>query len=428
MKQQKKNFIEGTINNGYSKKMGEELFELIEYFGGYGFNKAHSTAYAYVSYQTAYLKAHYPVEFMAALLTSVIGNSDKVAEYILEAERMEIEILSPDINHSRIGFTVEGRKIRFGLEGIKNVGQKAIEEIIAVREEEQFKDLFDFCQRVDLGTVNKRVVESLIKAGAFDSLGNYRSQLLEVLADAFAQAQRIQQERSNGQTSFLDLFEQADDFITAQVKLPEIEEFDQQKLLSLEKEMLGLYLSGHPLDSYLEQLQKKRNMISKDIKEAKERVILGGLITNNREIITKNQRQMAFLTVEDEYGNFEVVVFPDTYQKYQEFLLEDEPILVVGKVNQEGKVIANKLGSLTTADFSSSSKKKAFHLQLEEFDQQKLVELKEVLVDSPGINPVYLHLLIEGYRVSIKLSAEYKLEVTPKLRKKLSKLKVKHSF
>ncbi|MCK8817910.1 DNA polymerase III subunit alpha [Natroniella sulfidigena] len=420
--------IPGAVNNGYSQELAEELFELIEYFSGYGFNKAHSTAYAYVSYQTAYLKAHYPVEFMAALLTSIIGNSDKVAEYILEAERMEIEILPPDVNHSRIAFTVEGGKIRFGLKGIKNVGQKAIEEIIAVREEEKFSDLFDFCQRVDLSKVNKRVVESLIKAGAFDSLGNYRSQLLKVLPDAFAQAQRIQQERSNGQTSFLDLFEQTDDFMVDQVELPEIEEFDQQKLLALEKEMLGLYLSGHPLEQHLDKLEEKRNKTSQEIKEGKERAILGGLITNNREIITKNQRQMSFLTVEDEVGDFEVIVFPDTYQRYQEFLLEDEPILVTGRVNQEGKVIADKIGSLTTGDFSSSSKKEPFHLQLKEFDQQKLVELKDLLIDFSGMNPVYLHLIIEGYRVSIRLAAKYNLNVTPKLRQKLSELKVKHSF
>ncbi|TDX58950.1 DNA polymerase III subunit alpha [Orenia marismortui] len=421
----------GVVNNGYSQELGEELFELIEYFSGYGFNKAHSTAYAYVSYQTAYLKAHYPVEFMAALMTSLIGNSDKVAAYIAESERIGVEILAPDINYSKVGFTVEDANIRFGLEAIKNVGKKAIEAIIESRAEGKFEGLKDFCERVNLSKVNQRVVESLIKAGAFDSLGFYRSQLLRILEKVFEQAQKVQKQKSNGQTSFLDIFNE-DEFIVDQIEMPDIEEFEFRRLLSLEKEMLGFYLSGHPLQDYLAMLKDKRTNSSQNLKVNQEKVVVGGLIVDNREILTKNHNKMAFLNLEDEVGEIEVIVFPNVYQKYQEYILEEEVVLIRGKVNQEGKLIAAQIGDLESNFYSKGKEKKKevdiLHLQLEKLDNEVLFDLKNILLQYRGSSAVYLHLVIDSKRVSIKLDARYNVKLNDSLKEELNKLELKHSL
>jgi len=421
--------VDGAINRGYSQQLAEDLFELIEYFSGYGFNKAHSTAYAYISYQTAYFKAHYPVEFMAALMSSVIGNSDKVSEYIAELNKMEIEILPPNVNYSGVEFSVEKGKIRFGLAGIKNVGSKAIEAIIEARAEEKFKDLKDFCERVDLSKVNHRVIESLIKAGAFDSLDLYRSQSLEILEKVFTQAQQVQKQKSNGQTSFFDIFNE-DEFMDDGIKVPEIEEFDSRRLLALEKEMLGFYLTGHPIKDYLPKIKAKRTLDSRRSGKFKEKVILGGLITANREILTKNHKKMSFVTLEDEFGEVEVIVFPNIYEKYQEFLLEDEVILVEGKLNDEGKVIASRLGDLS-GDFEQKqniSDEEVLHVQLEVLGEEILDKLKEIFSRYKGDSTVYLHLLINDKRIIVKLSSNYKVRMNHNLEKDLGQLEVKYSI
>jgi DNA polymerase-3 subunit alpha len=423
--------VEGAINRGYSQELAEELFELIEYFSGYGFNKAHSTAYAYISYQTAYFKTHYPVEFMAALMSSVIGNSDKIAEYISELEAMGIDILPPDVNYSRIDFTVEGGKIRFGLAGIKNVGSKAIEAIIEAREEKRFEDLKDFCERVNLSRVNHRVIESLIKAGAFDSLDLYRSQLLEILEDVFTQAQQVQKQKSNGQTSFLDIFNE-DEFMDDRIDIPKIDEFDSRRLLALEKEMLGFYLTGHPIKDYLPKIKAKRTLDSRKSGKFKEKVILGGLITANREILTRNHKKMSFMTLEDEFGEIEVIVFPNVYENYQEYILEDDVILVEGKLNEEGKIIASRLADIEE-DFlqenqNNSTKKEVLHIQLETLDEDILEKLKDILSRHKGDSKVYLHLLIEGKRVIVKLSSVYKAKINQRLEKDLGQLEVRYSI
>ncbi|MBM7555577.1 helix-hairpin-helix domain-containing protein [Halanaerobacter jeridensis] len=449
MEKQKKSFIEGTIENGYTRELAEELFELIEYFGGYGFNKAHSAAYAYVSYYTAYLKTYYPVEFMAALLSSQMGNSDKVADYINEARRMGIEVLGPDVNYSRVQFTVEDGKIRFGLEAVKNVGAKAIEEIINARTEESFTDLRDFCDRVDVAKVNQRVVESLIKAGAFASFSAHRSQLLEIVPQVFSQAQSSQRKRGKGQTSFADLVEDDEQFGAQEIKLPDIDEFKEQKLLSLEKEMLGLYFSGHPLDNSLDKIKSNRTAAIEDLAENINQVVVGGIIISCREITTKNHREMAFLSLEDESGEVEIIVFPDTYAEAKELIAEDNVILIKGRTDEEGKLIASQVtdiqdttSSKTKVDNKSESKSKSkqdkkekqsqsekVHLQVEDVTLEKLQNLESILAEYPGPNLVYLHLVIKGHRISIRLSEKYSLHSNNKeLREKLDELGVKYAF
>ncbi|GAB6099314.1 hypothetical protein JCM16358_11930 [Halanaerocella petrolearia] len=383
-----------------------------------------SAAYAHVSYYTAYLKTYYPVEFMAALLTSHIGNSDKVAEYITEVEQLGIEVLPPDVNYSRFGFSVEEDKIRFGLQGIKHVGHKAIEEIISAREEKGFESLTDFCQRIDLRSVNQRVVESLIKAGAFDSVGYYRSQLLEVLPKVFKQAQKVQKEQSNGQTSFSDLFADDNQFVASKVEIPEIEEFTEEKLLALEKEMLGLYLSGNPLEQILPRIKQQRNKKIVDLDSEQEKVIIGGLIVSKREVITKNKREMAFLTLEDETEEIDVIVFPDIYKESQELIAEDKGVLIKGQLNDERKIVAKEITDITV----DKGSEQIVHLQLKEPTEDKLSDLKEVLTAYSGNRIVYLHLVIDKQRVSIKLDNQYQLQASSQLSHELDKLGAKHLF
>ncbi|GAH28019.1 unnamed protein product, partial [marine sediment metagenome] len=261
MERQREFFIKGAQKNNIKKNTAAEIFDLIAYFAGYGFNKSHSVSYAFISYQTAYLKTHYTIEYMASLLTSIMGNNDKVALYIKECRNMNIEILPPDINQSLVNFTVvEGKAIRFGLAAVKNVGKKAIESIIEERKRNpNFISLLDFCQRVDLRVVNKRVIESLIKCGAFNFIGVKRSQLLAVLDVTLKSGQEYQKSKINGQTSLFDLFEKSNSDKgggSYQDKLPDISEFSKNELLAMEKEMLGLYISYHPLNDYKERLKK----------------------------------------------------------------------------------------------------------------------------------------------------------------------------
>jgi len=406
-----------------------------------------SAAYAYVSYYTAYLKTYYPVEFMAALLSSQMGNSDKVAGYINEARRMGIEVLGPDVNHSRVQFTVEDGKIRFGLEAVKNVGAKAIEEIIRTRKQEAFADLRDFCDRVDVGKVNQRVVESLIKAGAFSSFSAYRSQLLEIVPQVFSQAQSSQRKRGKGQTSFADLVEEDDQFGSQEIELPNIDEFEEHKLLSLEKEMLGLYFSGHPLDNSLEEIKNKRTTAVEKLEKNINQVVVGGIIISCREITTKNHREMAFLSVEDESDEIEVIVFPDTFAEAKKLIAEDNVILIKGRTDEEGKLIANQITDIKDSGTSeiksdkqnneakSEPKKKKkdqpqkIHLQLEHITLEKLQTLQSIIAEYPGPNPVYLHLVIEGHRISIRLNEKYSLYPNNKeLKEKLDELGVKYAF
>ena len=407
-----------------------------------------SAAYAYVSYYTAYLKTYYPVEFMAALLSSQMGNSDKVADYINEARRMGIEVLGPDVNHSRVQFTVEDGKIRFGLEAVKNVGAKAIEEIINARAKEPFTDLRDFCDRVDVGKVNQRVVESLIKAGAFASFSAHRSQLLEIVPQVFSQAQSSQRKRGKGQTSFADLMEDDDQFGAQEIKLPNIDEFEEHKLLSLEKEMLGLYFSGHPLDNSLEQIKNNRTTAIEDLAENINQVVVGGIIISCREITTKNHREMAFLSLEDESDEMEVIVFPDTYAEAKELIAEDNVILIKGRTDEEGKLIADQITDTkdsSTAKMQQDNQKndtnsepkqneqqdqpQKIHLQLDHITLEKLQTLQSIIAEYPGPNPVYLHLVLEGHRISIRLNENYSLHPNNKeLKERLDELGVKYAF
>lgn len=354
MKKQREFFIDGATKNGVHQKIAEDLFDQMVKFAEYCFNKSHSTAYAYVTYQTAYLKANYPTEYMAALLTANSGDQDKVKKYLANCQSMGIEVEPPDINRSDVEFTPLNKKILFGLSAIKNVGEGAIENILKARQEAgSFKSLADLCQRVDLRAVNSRTLESLIKCGALDKINPNRHQLIKDLELVVKWAQKKDKERESGQTSLFDLLGMGGD----ENKFEEapsagnIQDFSQKEKLQFEKELLGLYVSAHPLKNAtaigktldpapitLSQLPDKK-------KNNKVNVVV--LLTEVKKITTKKDgRQMAFLQMEDLEGQAEGVVFPDTYEQVKDLLALEQALIVSGKVeikDDKAQIIVDKL-------------------------------------------------------------------------------------
>ena len=436
MEKQRELFIKGAQKNNIKKNTAAEIFDLIAYFAGYGFNKSHSVSYAFISYQTAYLKTHYTIEYMASLLTSIMGNNDKVALYIKECRNMNIEILPPDINQSLVNFTVVGGKaIRFGLAAVKNVGEKAIKSIIDERKRNSnFISLLDFCQRVDLRVVNKRVIESLIKCGAFDSIGARRSQLLAVLDVSLKNGQEYQKSKRNGQTSIFDLFEENSPDKNSgnyQDRLPDISEFSKNELLAMEKEMLGLYISYHPLNDYRERLKKIITSTSIELTNLSDRsrVVLAGVINNLKRKSTKNGNLMAFITLEDLEGTVEIIAFPKVYEKCKEMIKKDEIIITEGHLDvAEGKtkIIAEKISLLKkyvenkrpTPKTEEKNQNLAEELHLEintgKNESDLLRKLKELFYAYPGKSQVVLHFKDKDKTILHAIDKKYSVSIDDK--------------
>jgi len=373
-------------------------------------NKSHAAAYAVVAYQTAYLMKYYTTEFIAAMLNSVMGSSEKVAFYIRFANERGIEILPPDINESYTKFTVQGEEIRFGMAAIKNVGVNVIENIAKVRREKgKFKDLLDFCNKVDLGVINKRAVESLIKAGALDSFGVYRSRLLAVHEKVMDGINSDKKKNIQGQINLFSDFgdEQIDPI---DIKYPEIREFDKKHLLFMEKEMTGLYLSGHPLEEHKEVLKNKTSInigeiiSSGTLEESSEGVLvqdkkvkdgqkvkIGGIITSVNKKLTKNNDMMAFVELEDLYGIIELVIFPKVFNKVRQLINEDAIILASGRVSiredEAPKILCEDISELLV----SSIEKVYIRIDTEEELQPSLRQLKIICPSYKGSVPIYLY-------------------------------------
>ncbi len=337
--------VPGCIKNGIDEVTANKIYDEMIDFAKYAFNKSHAAAYAVVSYQTAYLKYYYPVEFMAALLTSVIDNSGKVAEYIYSCRQMGIQILPPDINKSVGTFSVENGNIRFGLTAIKSVGRPVIQAIIEERNERgEFKHLKDFIERMGGREVNKRTIENFIKAGVFDSLGGTRKQFMMIYIQIMDQ---VNQERKYSMTGQMSLFDLVDDEQKKEfeIPLPKVGEYEKENKLAFEKEVLGVYLTGHPLEDYEEKWKKSISRTTLDFQiddeTGRSRVrdgakeIVGGMITNKTIKYTRNNKTMAFLTIEDLMGTVEVVVFPRDYERNQNYLNEDSKVFVKGRVSEE---------------------------------------------------------------------------------------------
>ena len=333
IRQQLGRFCERAVALGHPKKLVDDLAAQIETFGRYGFNKSHSVAYSVLSYQTAWLKTHYPAEFMAALLSSEIGNTDKVVQYINEARELGLEVLPPDVNESGFKFTVVGeRRIRFGLGAVRNVGWGAIESIIAARREGPFTGVADFVERIDLRLCNKRVLESLVAAGACDSLGGHRKQLIEALEPALGEAQLLQQEREAGQAS---LFGEAEGGAAAhrhQISLPDIPPWTEAERLTREKEVLGFFISGHPLERFRDEVELFGTRTTATLGEWSEhQASIGSVVTAvKRQISKKTGKEYARLVLEDFHGTAEAIVFPDAWAKLNQTIVADAALLLTG--------------------------------------------------------------------------------------------------
>src|SRR5579859_6260173 len=323
MAQQRERFVEGAAQRKYPPKKIEKIFDLMAQFAGYGFNKSHSAAYALLAYHTAYLKTHYPVEFMAALLTSVTGNTDEVVKYINECREMGIAVEAPDINVSDANFTPHGAAIRFGLAAVKNVGHNAIESIVAARKElGRFQTIYQFCEKVDLRLLNKRVLESLIKSGAMDSLGR-RAQLMAVLDKAMEHAQKTQRDAESGQHGLFGVFQQEETH-AYEDRLPDTPDWDEHTRLANEKEILGFFITGHPLDKYREKLEDLRALSTAELAAMKsstgkdELLVTAGIISNLRVLKSKRGDFYAQATLEDMSGSIDMIVFPEAYKRIGE--------------------------------------------------------------------------------------------------------------
>ena len=348
--------VAGCIKNGIPEKVAHQIFDDMIDFAKYAFNKSHAAAYAVVAYQTAYLKCYYPVEFMAALLTTVLSNPSKVTEYIMECRQMGIEILPPDVNDGYSEFSVSDGKIRYGLSAIKSVGKPVIDAVVSEREKNgKFEDLENFIKRLSSKEVNKRTIESFIKAGAFDSLKGNRRQKMIIYSTVLDQ---VAQEKKNdmiGQMNIFDLLgdEEKKQF---QVEYPKVEEYDKEEMLAMEKEVLGIYVSGHPLEEYIDVLQKFTTATTKDFQvdeeiedtKAKDGVkyVIGGMILDIVIKYTRNNQKMAFLTIEDLYGTVEVIVFPKILEANERFVEMDKKVLISGRASiteEIGKLICDKI-------------------------------------------------------------------------------------
>lgn len=411
MAQQRDRFLSGAKANQIDLAKANHIFDLMEKFAGYGFNKSHSAAYALIAYQTAYLKAHYPVEFMAALLNSFLSNSDQVVKLINQCHEKEIEILPPDVNASSKDFTVVEGKIRFGLGAVKNVGEAAIEVILNSRNEQgHFQSIFDFCRRMDTQKVNRRVIEQLIKCGAFDSVHANRARVLAALDEAMEKAQIVQRDRQSGQMNMFDI-------LRAQKKipsssLPDVPPWDSRTTLQFEKEALGFYISGHPLDFYAGQLATLCTADTQRIKEKAEgtEVVLCGMLSIIKEITTKKGDRMAFLSLEDKQGIVEIVAFSNVFTQAGSLFEGDDPRVVIGKVQHDEKgtkIIADRLVTIDDAQVQAVEALR-IHLQADQLDRDGLTRLRHLLMSHPGDCKTFLHLNVKG-------KAEAVIALSPKL-------------
>jgi DNA polymerase-3 subunit alpha len=412
MEKERKNFIygqtdkegnivlSGAIRNGVDEKIASKIFDLMIDFANYAFNKSHSAAYAVIAYRTAWLKVYYPVEFMAALISSIMGNTSQVSLYIQECKRLGIKVLPPDANHSEGKFTVDNKSIRYGLSAVKNVGENLIAAIITARKDGKFTSFIEFIDRIeksDSSVMNKRAIESLIKAGALDSFGANRAQLLSIFEKTIDGIHSDKKRNLEGQFSLFDTGESS-----FNDRLPDLREFPQNILLQMEKEILGIYVSGHPLMPYEKEIKllstfSTADLITEGIDEGMapvtvkdgQRVAIAGIIIERKNKVTRNNNMMAFITLEDLYGAIECIVFPATYEKNYKILEEDNIVLIEGRLSmsevEEPKIIVEKIDPISKLSFEK------VYLKLSRTSgTDMLAEVKSVLGKYPGETPVYV--------------------------------------
>ena len=429
--------VPGCMANGISEEVANKIFDEMTDFAKYAFNKSHAAAYAVVSYQTAYLKYYYPVEFMAALMTSVIDNSTKVAEYIQVCRQMGIAVLPPNVNDGYAGFSVSGKDIRYGLSAIKSIGRPVIDALVQERTENgRFKSLKDFIDRMSGREMNRRAVENFIKGGAFDDLGGTRKQFMQVYGKLMDQITNDRKTTMAGQMSLFDMVapEEKKQF---EIRLPDCGEFSREEVLAMEKEVLGIYVSGHPLQEYEAKWRKNITKTTGDFvldEESgtargitdDEKAMIGGIITAKNVKYTKQNKAMAFLTVEDLYGSVEVIVFPREYERYHVLMQEEQKVFIRGRVSAEedknGKLICEKIYSFDDA-------RRELWIQFadrETFEQQEN-EILGLLSGSDGQDQVVIYLAKEHAmkRLGTNMTVFANNELVNELNKKLGEKNIK---
>ncbi len=435
MMKEKQKFFEGTKKKGYTEKIADTVWGYIEKFAGYGFNKAHSASYAMIAYQTAWMKVHYPVEFMTAVLTAESGNADKFPIFIEECKRLKIDILPPDINKSDVNFTIEakassleGKAIRFGLSAIKNVGEAAIEAITSVRKTGEFENLMDFFSRVDNQKVNKRVIESLIQVGAFDRYGN-RAALLSGFEIVRQKALGNIARKASGQVSFFDTFEPEEKSTSGKDELPEVEEIDSKQRLTWEKQLLGFYLTDNPITR---QMSLVKDLITYHLGELDpdlhigQNVVLGGAISSMRKVFTKKSNsEMAFATLADESGQVDMVIFPKVFEECKALLGEDRVVLCHGKLDfreDELSFVANKIIEVDEKIHDYVAEYQTVTIPIPRgTDKDILVNLSNLLKSNPGGDTCVLE-IPNGGTIPKKITLPYKIKYNRALQKQIDYL------
>jgi DNA polymerase-3 subunit alpha len=397
MEEEKPKFMKGAEEKGYRKKDVERLWDRLIQFANYGFNKAHSASYATIAYWTAYLKAHYPLEFMAALLEGDLDNFDRVAIDLNECERLGIDVLPPTINKSDFYFTIENDKdIRFGLGAIKNVGEDVVKEIVKERKKNGiYRSLDDFIYRLIDSKLSKKAIEYLIMAGTMDEFGD-RNALIKVLESVYDKAKKENRSFSAGQMDIFGVNGNGKDHSKANLiqatPLPDIEKTPLSQILEWEKELLGIYFSSHPLDNLQEYFQKNSVISIKQALEKKnnKEIVLGVLVTKIRRVSTRKGDMMAFLTVEDKSGSTDVVIFPKTYKEMRKVLEEGKPMLIVGRINirnNEKNIVLQKAEYVDESKHGSNFKGVVFRIK-PSHTAEEIKELREFIEKSEGNTPV----------------------------------------
>jgi len=419
MEAEREPFVTRAAKHGLDKRIAEHIFDLIKEFAGYGFNKSHSAAYASIAYQTAYLKTYHPVEYLAAYLTSEMGDIEEIVPYINECERMNIEVDPPHVNRSGWKFAVSGERISYGMGAVKNVGEAAVEEIVAVREKSgPFQSVFDFCERADLRAVNRRVIESLVKAGAFDNLGAARSQMMAALDQAMESGQALKRSRDQGQVDFFQILSDKGGAAPNENKrLPDVPEWEMAELLAHEKEVLGYYLSGHPMVKYQPLIRRLALKNAEEITAlpGEQGAIVCGMILNYAERVTRQKERMATFKLEDLSGRVEVVVYPKTFTLHSGALLDrDRPVIVKGRVKHEEttRLVAEKV---MTIEQALSEQVDALHVWVsaEKHNKADLETLKDALKTFPGRSRVVVHLTYQNGGAEAVLNLPNRFGVKP---------------
>ena len=419
MKQQQEKFIEGAASNGISNKIATEIFEAIDKFANYGFNKSHAVAYSYVAYQTAYLKAYYTPEFLAANLTNEFGNKNKVANFLEDCRKLKIEVLPPDVNSPSVYFDVDNGQIRFGMCAIKNVGVGAVEEIERSRKAlgKNFKSLFEFCANVDTRTVNKRVLEGLIYAGAFDSINKKRGDLFSAVEEALEFGSRVQNSNKSVENSLFG--EMAEEVKIQEPVLRSVEKWSSKDLLAKEREVTGVYVTGHPLTKY--EIEYKSfatiHLGETEEQEEEENVRACGVINDLKTKMDKSGRMMAFFTLDDFSGSCECLMFSKTYEKFGQYIKEEECVFIIGNTESSGDAIKlqiNEVIPLKDAKDKFTQSVKLF-FEKDKNTPENISALKNVLEKHKGNIPVYLHFFNNGSKPRFFFLKELRVKVTDEL-------------